>query len=62
MKIRPRAELKFPVSRRPLPPPKRLSMDEYVKFVELHRRYTLDQRAYEAWKRRSVVKVPFVLK
>jgi len=55
-------KLNLPVIRENLPPSKSLSMDDYVEFIKLHRKYTFDRKAHEDWGKRSVVIVPFVLK
>lgn len=43
------------------PPPKVLSMDDYLKFIELYRECFSEQDNNEHWKKRRV-NVPFVLK
>ena len=45
-----------------LPLPRSLSMDQYVKFVGFCRKFIVNHKAYEDWKKRSRVDVPFVLK
>ena len=55
-------DLKFPVIKEPLPAAKWLSMEDYIKFVSMHIRYTLDKRNYRRWKKLSVVKERFSLK
>ena len=39
-----------------------LSMDEYLKFVQLNLKYTLDKKAYAKWKKILAVNVPFLVK
>ena len=56
------SELNLPIIREELPPPKSLSLDDYVKFLRANRKYFFNRRAYEDWKKRSIVNVPFVLK
>lgn len=55
-------KLKFPVIKKPLPEPKSLSMDDYLRFVTFNIRNTFDKKAYRDWKRESAVNVAFVLK
>ena len=55
-------KLKFPVIKGKLPPPKHLSMDDYLKFVNLNLKYTVDMEAVRRQKRAQVVNTPFFLK
>ncbi len=55
-------KLKFPVIKGKLPPPKRLSMNDYLKFVNLNLKYTVNIEAVRKQKRAQVVNVPFFLK
>lgn len=55
-------KLNLPIIREDPPPSKSLSMDHYIKFLRTCRRYVLNRTAYEDWKKRSVVDVPFRLK
>lgn len=55
-------DLKFPVIKKTIPAAKRLSMDEYVKFVFLHLKYTLDKKEYKKAKKLSAVTAPFSLR
>ncbi len=55
-------ELNFPVIKEPFPPHPMLTMDRYVKFVQMYVRYILDRKTYEEKKKRSIVNVPFRLK
>ncbi len=41
---------------------KRLSMDDYLKFVLIHLKYTFDRKTYKVWKDQQTVNVPFSLK
>lgn len=54
-------ELKLPVIKEALPQAKWLPMDDYMEFVNLHLRYTLDREAYQRLKRLSSVNVRFLL-
>ena len=36
-----------------------LSMDEYLKFVQFNLKHTFDRKAYQKWKKKIVVNVPF---
>ena len=55
-------ELNLPVIEKSFPESRHLSMDEYLKFVLLHLKYTFDAKAHGAWKKRQTVNVPFSLK
>jgi len=55
-------ELKLPIIRRPLPVAKWLSMDDYLKFVNLNLKYALDRKTVRKQKKLQVVNVPFSLK
>lgn len=61
MKYTKTTKLKFPVIKKPLPLPKALSMDDYLRFVSFNIKYTLNKRAYQKWKKTSAVNVRFVL-
>ena len=55
-------KLKFPIIKGdPMPPPI-LSMDRYVRFVEMFIQSFLNRKDYEEQKKRSVVTVPFKLR
>ena len=54
-------DLKFPVIKKALPEGKRLSMDEYAKFVFLHLKYTLDKKEYRKNKMLTAINNPFFL-
>ncbi len=53
--------LEFPIIKESLPGGKRLSMNEYVKFVFLHLKYTLNKKDYERNKRLNSVNTPFFI-
>lgn len=55
-------ELNLPVFKEPGPPPPIFSMDEYFQFVEFYVEHLLDQKAYQAERKKSVVTVPFRLR
>lgn len=55
-------KLKFPIIRKPLPEPKALSMDDYLRFVSLNLKYAFNKKVYQKWKKDSAVNVAFVLK
>ena len=54
-------KLNLPIIKGQLPASKWLSMDDYVRFVNLHLKYTLDRKTTRKWKRLSAVNVPFLL-
>jgi len=53
--------LKFPIIKGVLPGAKRLSMDDYLKFVALNLKYTTDKKASRKQKKLTAVPVPFSL-
>lgn len=53
--------LNLPVMKKPLPAAKRLSMEDYLRFVSLHLRYTLERKNNRRQKRLSAVTRPFSL-
>jgi hypothetical protein len=55
-------KLKFPVIKGKLPSAKHLSMDDYLKFVNLNLKYTVDIKAVRKQKRAQAVNTPFFLK
>ncbi len=55
-------KLNLPIIKEKLPSGKWLSMNDYLRFVKLHLKYTLDKKAAKEWKRLSGVNVPFVLR
>ena len=52
-------KLKFPIMRGPMPEKKRLSMDDYLKFVNFHLKYTFNEAANREWKKLLAVGKPF---
>jgi hypothetical protein len=55
-------KLRLPIIKEPLPVAKCLSMDDYVKFVTLNLKYTIDKKTIRKQKKLTVVNVPFLLK
>lgn len=55
-------KLKFPIIKELLPNARWLSMDEYVKFVALNLKYTVDKKTIRKQKKSTAVNVPFLLK
>lgn len=56
-------KLKFPIIKGPLPGAKWLSMDDYLKFINLHLKYAIsDIKVSRKWKKLSAVNVPFLFK
>ncbi len=55
-------DLKFPVPEEPLPPPRSLSMDDYLQFVLTNLQYTVDLDACRKVKLKQIVTEPFSLK
>jgi len=54
--------LRFPVIKGPMPEPRTLSMDDYLKFVLFNLRHTVDKEAVDKWKKTLAVDVPFSMK
>jgi hypothetical protein len=54
-------KIKLPVFKKPLPPSRSLSMDEYYEFDLFHLKYTFNKEEYEKQKRLSGVNSPFSL-
>jgi hypothetical protein len=52
-------KLRLPIIRGPMPEKKSLSMDDYLKFVAFHLKYTFNESANEKWRKMLVVNVPF---
>ncbi len=52
-------KLKLPIIKKQPPGGKTLTMDEYVKFVCMNLKYTVDRKAVEERKRLTVVTAPF---
>ncbi|VAX35651.1 hypothetical protein MNBD_UNCLBAC01-283 [hydrothermal vent metagenome] len=56
------SDLKFPIIKNTNAAKKILSIDEYLKFVQFHLKYTFDEKAYAKWKKILPVNVPFSMK
>ena len=54
-------KLNLPIVKGALPRGKRLTMDEYLEFVQFGLTLGFDRRAYRKTKKRRSVKVPFTL-
>ena len=54
-------DLKLPIITEPQLPPKILTMDEYLEFVDFNLHNTFDRVAYEKWKELLSVDVRFSL-
>jgi len=54
-------KLNLPVIKGKTPPPRSLSMDDYLKFVSLNLKYTSDRGSIRKHKKTSAVNVPFSL-
>ena len=54
-------KLKLPIIKERIPDAKWLSMDDYLKFVNFHLKYTFDRKANRRWKKLLAVNVPFSL-
>lgn len=55
-------EINLPIIKGSGPCAKWLSMDDYIKFINLHLRYTLDKKSARKQKKLAAVNVPFSLK
>jgi hypothetical protein len=55
-------EIKLPIIKGSAPFAKWLSMEDYIKFINLHLRYTLDKKTARQQKNLAKVNVPFSLK
>jgi len=55
-------ELKLPIIKAGGPPPRSLSMEDYIKFVNLNLRYTIDRKITREQKKLAAVNTPFLLK
>ena len=56
-------KLEFPIIKGLLPSAKWLSMDDYLKFINLNLKYKIiDKKFYRKWKKFSAVNAPFSLK
>jgi len=54
-------KLNLPIIKGKGPSKKWLSMDDYIKFINLHKKYTLNRKIYKKLKKLSGVNVPFLL-
>ncbi len=54
-------KLNLPIIKGALPAAKWLSMDDYLRFVNLQIRYVLDRKTIRKQKRLAVINVPFSL-
>ena len=55
-------KLNLPIIKGPIPDAKWLPMDDYLKFVNFHLKYTFNKKANRIWKKMLGVNVPFSLK
>ncbi len=55
-------KLNLPIIKGPLPDPKWLSMNDYLKFVNFHLKYTFHKKSNVRWKKMLGVNVPFFLR
>ena len=55
-------ELNLPIIKGVLPRPRRLSMDDYLRFVTFNLKYTVDNKAIRKQQKLAVVNVSFSLK
>ncbi|MCK4462938.1 MAG: hypothetical protein KAU58_01365 [Candidatus Omnitrophica bacterium] len=55
-------KLNLPIIRKQVPEAKWLLMDDYLKFVNFHLKYTFNKKASRKWKKMLAVDVPFLLK
>ncbi len=54
-------KLKLPIFTINIVPPRVLSMDDYLKFVQFNLKYVVDRKAYRALKKKQAVNVRFSL-
>ena len=54
--------LKFPIIKKPVPKSKQLSMNDYLRFVYLNLRYTINKKVYRKSKNLLAVNTPFSLR
>ena len=54
-------QLKLPIIKEVFPPTKWLPMDDYLKFVTLNLKYTIEKKTVRKQKRLAAVNVPFLL-
>jgi hypothetical protein len=55
-------KINLPIIKGSAPSAKWLSMDDYIKFINLHLRYTLDKKTSRKQKKLAAVNVPFSLR
>lgn len=55
-------KLKFPIVKAELPKGKRLNMDDYLKFVSMNLKFTIDRRNNVRLRKLLPANVPFSLK
>ncbi|MBL7072717.1 MAG: hypothetical protein ISS33_02925 [Candidatus Omnitrophica bacterium] len=55
-------KLKLPIIKGRVPPTKSLSMDDYLRFVNLHLKYTSDKKTKKKRQKNISVNVPFTMK
>ena len=55
-------KLNLPIICGSVPEAKWLSMDDYLKFVNLNLKYTFDRKANQQWKKLLAVNIPFFIK
>jgi len=55
-------DLNLPIFKKPLPKPKHLSMDDYLRFVLLNLQYTVDIKMARKLKKLAAVKSAFSLR
>lgn len=55
-------QLNLPIIKANIPLKKSLSMEDYIKFVNLNLQYTIDRKIIREQKKLAVVNVPFSLK
>ena len=54
-------KLNLPIMRKDVAPPRSLSMDDYLKFVDYYLKSSFNKKSYAIWKRKRFVSVPFSL-
>ena len=52
-------DLNLPIIRGALPEAKRLSMDEYLKFIDFQLKYVIDKKVIRKQKKIAAVNIPF---
>jgi hypothetical protein len=53
-------KLNLPIVKKSVAHSKSLSMNDYLKFVNLHLKYTFNKETTRKWKKKLAVNVPFV--